>query len=108
MIALLPLKLKDEDAERVRRNHQDALAELQKLRAIGMKVLGTFDLQDGVATPIPHGMARAVFAWCSPVRNAVSNGRLEEVRDGSYDRTKFIVLKATGFGATVSVDVAVL
>jgi hypothetical protein len=107
MIALLTGQLADAVLERVRRNLVDAVAELQKRPE--PRVLANITLQDGIATPVPHGLSRAA-AWVreSCVRGASSTGRVEEVRDGTYDRTKYVTLKATGYGATVTVDVVVL
>lgn len=105
MIALLPIKLDDEKAERVRRNTQDAIAELQRLRAAFTTLAKNVVLADGVATPVPHRLGRPAFAVCSPPRGAVSTGRIEEVRDGNHDRDMYVVLKASDWGASITVDV---
>jgi hypothetical protein len=109
MIQLLTIALKDEILERVRRNFVEAIAELQRLPFSLARVLMDRRLADGVVTPIAHGLGRVpLLVLTSPVRGAASSGRLEEVRDGSFDRTKYIALKATGYGNAVSLDVVVL
>lgn len=97
------------DAERVRREHADAIAELQKLPAASLTVLAGIELEDGVATPIAHGLGRKPL-WVSPSapRDATSTGRIAEVRSGSYDRSRFVVLQADGWGATITIDLAVM
>jgi hypothetical protein len=107
VIQLLTIKLDDEKAERVRRNTQEALAELQRTPAARAGIVRDVTLADGIATPVPHGLGRPAFATPSPPRGAVSTGRIEEVRDGTHDRTKYVVLKATGWGATITLDVEV-
>lgn len=101
-------RLADEAAERARRNHEERLVELQQLPCVGLTPLGEISLVDGVATPIAHGLGRKpLMVFVSPVRGASSSGRVEEVRGAPHDRTRVVVLKATGFGATVTADVGV-
>jgi hypothetical protein len=105
----VPAKLDDDNAERVRVSHQRAIEQLQQTPAAGMRVIQDVTLLDGVATPVQHGLGR-LPAWVAPSapRGAVSSGRIEEVRDGSTDRATSIQLKATGWGATITVDVQVV
>lgn len=105
----LKLELKDTDAERVRRHHDEQIAEIQKAPAMGLTVIEGVSLAVAVETPIAHKLGRApVWFGLSAPRNATATGRIVETRSGSYDRTKVIVLTATGFGATILVDVAVM
>lgn len=98
-----------QDLERIRRDVFAALRELQKIPAAQERILASVTLVDGVPTPIPHGLGRpAVWVKESCVRGAVSNGRIDEIRDGKNDRAKYVTLKATGYGATITVDVRVL
>lgn len=112
MISLLSIDLGRDahptELERVRRNHHDAIAELQRLPFAGARVVRDVTLADGVVTPVSHGLGRSAVVLVSPVRNAAANGRIEEVRDGTHDRTKYAAIKATGYGATVTVDVVFL
>lgn len=108
MISLLPITLVDNTNERVRRNHAEAIVELQKGPCASTRILTDVELQDGVTTKIPHTLGRKpLMTIVSPARGAVSSGRIEEVRDGSYDRGQYIALKATGWGATITVDIEV-
>jgi hypothetical protein len=96
-------------AEVVRRDTEKAVAQLQGLPAAGMRVLADKSLTDGIATPIAHGLGRVpVIVIPSAPRNPSTSGRIEEVRSSAYDRTKYIVLEANGWGATITVDVLVL
>jgi hypothetical protein len=96
------------DLERVRRNHHDAIAELQKLPLAGARILRDIVMVDGAVTPIAHGLGRPAFVLASPPRGGVTAGRIEEIRDGSHDRNRYAVLKASGWGASITVDVLVL
>lgn len=107
MIALLGIKLVDELAERVRRNFFEAITELQKLRTSGATVLEGVELEDGVETLVAHTLGRRVAVFPSAIRGASTSGRIEELRDG-VDFRKFVKLKATGYGATITVDLWVL
>lgn len=95
------------DLERIRRAMYDAITELQGLRSSSARILADKELADGVATPIPHGLRRRVFVTHSPPRGATSTGRIEEVRDGDFDPAQYVVLLATGWGATITVDLEV-
>jgi hypothetical protein len=107
MIALLPVKLADEPTERVRRNHHDAIAEQQRLPSARARFIKDVALADGIATPIAHGLGQPAFVTHSPPRGPSTSGRIEEVRDGTQDRAKYVVLMASGYGATVTVDLEV-
>jgi hypothetical protein len=106
--ALLALALADRDADRVRRNHAEAIAELQGTPGAGARVIEGVELADGVETPVPHGLPRAPrWVQASAPRGPASAGYLEEVRGGT-DRRRAITLRAIGFGATITVDVLVI
>lgn len=109
MIKPEPLELEDERAERVRRSHAAAIVELQGLPAASQRVVPNVRLKDGVATAINHRLDRApVFVGVSVPRGAVSAGFIVEVRGGNIEPTKQLVLTASGYGATITVDVVVL
>jgi hypothetical protein len=107
VITLLPIKLADTDAERVRRTHHDAITELQQLRMTGARLLEGVELEDGVPTLVAHGLGRRVAVFPSAIRGASSSGRIDEIRDG-VDFKKFVKLEANGYGATITVDLWVL
>lgn len=105
MKTLLALRLEDEQTERVRLSHADAIRELQGLPVLGARVV-TASLADGIATEVPHGLGRAPrFIAQSIVRGATSTGRIVETRSGSSDRSKVVVLTASGWGATIELEV---
>lgn len=102
-------ELEDQDAELVRLEHERKLVELQKLPASSLRVIRSVELADGVPTPIAHGLGRAlVWVRESCVRGAVTAGLIVETRDGTHALSKFVTLTATGWGATITVDVLVL
>ncbi len=102
-------ELADPDAEIVRRNHADGIAALQKAAASIPVVIAEVTLADGVETPVAHRLGRKPL-WVreSCPRGATATGRVVEVRTGSYDRAKVVVLQATGWGATITVDLLVV
>ena len=102
-------RLADDGAERVRREHDQKIVEIQKQPAMALTVIQNVSLVNGASTPVHHGLGRAP-SWIkeSTVRGAVTAGYIVEVRDGSQDRTKVVLLQANGFGATISVDLAVM
>lgn len=109
MIQLFAIQLADQAAERVRRNHAEAIAELQKQPFAFGRIIPDVRLLDGVAVPIAHGFGRVcVFVTHSIPRGALAAGYIEEIRDGSHDRSKFVTLKASGFGAVITVDLVVM
>lgn len=100
-------ELEERDAELVRLEHERKIVELQKLPTSATRHIKNVTLADGVATPIAHGLGRPVFVTHSPPRGPVAAGWIEEIRDGLYDLSKFVVLKASSYGAAVTVDVEV-
>lgn len=95
--------------EQIRLAHEAKIVELQRLPAAGLGVVNDIELVDGVPKAVPHKLGRVpTFVKESCVRGAVSAGYVAELRDGSVDRTKYVLLKASGFGATITVDVQVL
>jgi len=106
MVNPLAITLKDEDADRVRRSHAEALTELQRLQPT---IISGVELVDGKATTVSHGRGRAPrIVVVSAVRGAVTAGYINETRPSGVDRSRSVVLQADGFGATVTVDVMVL
>lgn len=94
--------------DRVVRDVSEAIGELQQAPIIAGRPIANVKLVDGFATPVPHGMGRPVMWFHSGIRGAVSNGRIDDLRDGNVDRSKYISLRATGYGATIYVDVWVV
>ncbi len=102
-----PIKLPDDTAERVRRIHASQIAELQKTPAAGLVVIADVQLADGVLTQVAHGLGQAPkWVGVSAVRGATSTGRI--VESLSADPAKYVSLTATGHGATITVNLAVI
>jgi hypothetical protein len=104
-------RTKPADLERIRRNLVEAIRELQLMPGATARHIKDVELASGVNTPIAHKLGRPVFVTVSPVRGPSSTGRIEEVRDTDvtriYPRSEFVVLVATGWGATITVDLKV-
>jgi hypothetical protein len=100
------ITLDDAKAERVRREHHEAIRGLQRRPEI--VVIKDVTLVDSTIKEIAHGLGRPVTVMVSPVRGASTSGRIEEVRSASYDRSKYVVLAAAGWGATITVDLWVM
>lgn len=93
-------------AEEVRRNLQAQL--LEHSRRLELVSLGEVSLPDTKIVKVAHQLGRfPKIVIVSPPRGASTAGLLEEVRDG-VDRSKFVGLRASGFGATVKVDLGVV
>lgn len=100
--------LADATAEQVRRSHHDALSELQASPLAGAKVVSV-KLENGKATTVSHGLGRVPKAvLVSVVRGATTSaGYIKETRE-AVDPSKAVMLTASGYGATVQVDVVLL
>lgn len=106
MKAPVSIALDDPDAERVRRSVEDAILELQGMPCASTVIVQDVSLPDATEVVVPHRLGRRPrIVLVSPPRSPSTSGRIEEIRTGSHDRTKVVVLKASGFGATVTVDV---
>lgn len=107
MKPLLSITLADPDSDRVRRSHADAIGDLQGSAQSAARIVENVRLADGVATPVAHGLPKAPrWVQASAPRGPISAGLIEEIRVGT-DRSRVVVLRATGYGTTISVDVMV-
>ena len=105
----VPLRLADPVADRVRRNTDDQIRELQAVPLVRGRVIRDVELEDGVETAIAHGLGHRAAVLVSPPRwkgatGTHSSPAVMEYRAGDRDPEVYVVLKATGFGATVVVD----
>lgn len=101
---LHPLDIRlDGDAERARRDTAARIVDINNRPAMGLQSLGEFSLEDGVERVISHKLGRVPFVFVSPVAGPVTAGMVEQVR---INRST-VTLKASGYGATVTVNVAV-
>lgn len=102
------IRLADPEAERARAEHHRALVELQRSPLAGALVVRDVLLPDGEAISVPHGLGRVpVIVIPSCVRGASTSGHIEEVRAAAYAGGKYVVLRAAGWGADITVDLLV-
>ena len=107
--APLSIRLADQDPDRVIRDLQQKIRELQALPLTSARVIQVVTLADSALTPVRHGLGRIpIWVRESTVRGATSSGRIVETRDGTLDRTQFVALTATGWGATITIDLLVM
>lgn len=101
-------RLADPDAERARRELTTKIVELQTSPFAALEIIANVRLEDGVATPIPHKLGRpARWVRESCVRGASTAGLVQEVRSPKYDPASYVVLVASGYGATITCSVEV-
>ena len=93
------------DADRVVRNLDRRIRELVDTPIVNGTSILDIELPDGEEVAIAHGLNRRATALVSQPQDATTTGRIIEVRSSSYDQKRYVVLKATGFGATVTVDI---
>ncbi len=95
----------DGDAERVRADHAAAITTLQQTPGANASVISNVSLANGQLTPVAHRLGHAPsFVTASIPRGATSAGYIVESRPSTGDRSKFVYLTATGYGATIAVD----
>ena len=110
-------RLADEDTERMRRNHEQRLVELQSMPASALTIVRGIVLpagSPGAPVSVPHGLGRAP-RWVGPSapRNVGTIGVIidlgsVDLAGKPIDRTKVVALVGSGFGSAITVDVAFL
>lgn len=103
-------KLDDPKVDEVARNHARRIDELNAHPVMATKYIADVALADGVETPVAHGLGRSpTYVSESCVEGAVTSGHIERVRSpaAAVDASKYVVLKASGYGATITVTVQV-
>lgn len=103
-----PAKVDDAATNRALDEHRRAIGSVMSVPLATAVILPNVTLADGVATPIAHGLGRApLYVRESCVRGAAAMGFVEEVRSSAFRRETHVVLRASNFAATVTVDVLV-
>lgn len=103
-----PARFGDQALDRELRTLRAEVERLAALPSAAGRVITGVELADGVATPIAHGQGRPlVWVRESCPRGAITTGRVVEVTDSGYDPARYVILKASGFGATITVSVEV-
>lgn len=103
-------RLDDRKTDAAVKDHAARLDTLANLPAASMKFIPDVELRDGIETPVAHGLGRrAAYVSESCVSGAASSGWIEWVRTPTKpaDASKYVVLKASGYGATITVTVQV-
>ena len=101
-------QLDDAKTDQAMRGHREALQAITDHPVMATRYVPNVSLADGVVTQVAHGLGRVpVFVRESCPRGGVAVGAIEDVRTGGYDRTKYVALRATGWGATIVVDLQV-
>lgn len=110
----LTIKLDDDQAERVHRNIEQRLLEIQASPALSSMTLANVVLADNAETVVPHGLGRIPTVLVSPPMGAASGGVIRDFGSKSpltgviNDRTKSILLRCDGFGAAITVNIVVM
>lgn len=95
-----------EEVNRVLDEVRASIAAAVDDRILSRLLIEAVPLVDATARRIKHGLGRKVTVRTSPPRGATSSGRIVESVDGA-DSRNYVVLTATGYGATITVDVEV-
>lgn len=112
----LAARFPDVAIDGLRRNVDQRIGELQALPLVDAVVIPDVILPSGVVTAIPHKLGRVPRGHAlSAVRSvaAPASGVIREHRDtfpgtgAAIDRARILVLVATNYGTTVTVDVTV-
>lgn len=107
--APVSLHVEDPALERVRRNHDERIRELQAQPIVGGKLVKDIELPDGSDVFVSHGFGRVAYFFLSPPRytHAATTGRIHDRRLGNfaeYDPRNSLCLRANGWGGTIYVD----
>lgn len=72
----VPVKLTDPDAERARDNHAQRIREIQSVPVLGGRLIKDVVLENGVDTPVAHGLGRKATVLISPPRGTNMTGEI--------------------------------
>lgn len=113
-------KLTDVQAERVRREHETKISELQQQPGVSLKIIANISLPNGTPTLVAHGLGRAPL-WAGPscIRADAPLSSTQGIIEfhpsaqtsayASYDITKYVNIEARGFSSDpVTIDLAVM
>lgn len=79
---------------------------VEELQRMGGVVHENVTLADDSETLIAHGLGHApLIVVVSPPRNAITSGRITELRPTTVDRTRVVQLGSYGWGADIIVDI---
>lgn len=104
-------KFADETLDRVIRNIHQRIDEIAGVRLVRGRLIQGVKLADGVETPVAHDLGHRAILFIGVPRQgnfSASNGRLMDLTDIRADKINSYthsMLKATGFGGTLTVDI---
>lgn len=110
-------KLDDDEAERVHRNTDRQIRELQGAPMASAIIISGVVLPLGTGIVVPHSLGRLPrFIGFSAVTGAITGagviqdfGSVDPFGGGTpIDRTKFLSLRASSYGAPITVDILVM
>lgn len=91
--------------DRALEQHRQAIDDIMSTIAVDLRPMVVV-LKDGITTRIKHGLGRPYRGvTLGPVSGAATSGRIEEVTSTSPSTD--IMLRATGYGAEVSLGIVV-
>lgn len=91
------------------RNLRDAVVEWQRHPLASAQFIRDVELTDAAQTPIAHNLGRPATVFVSQPKNAATAGIIDDITHyNAFDRRKFVTLVASGFGATITVDLIVV
>lgn len=107
-----PISARQQDAEadRVRRNADERITEIQKVPIVGGFLVRGVKLPDATNVPVHHGLGRQVVALPGvpyALSGSVTTGGILRDRTRlleNYDARQYVVLYAEGWGTTMYVD----
>lgn len=103
--------------DRMLSSHAQAIETIQRSPAQQLRVIGNVVLADTANVYVPHGLGQQpIFVKASAPRGALGAGIVRDVTDGAVpglfntpvDRSRYVVLRADGYGATITVDILVM
>lgn len=95
----------DPETDRILQNHDRRISEVVGVPIVQGRLFRGVELPSGVDTIIRHGFGRRVSVFISPPYPSLfATGRIGWKSDDADDPKNQIMLRATGFGATVYVD----
>ena len=100
--------LTDDAAERVRRNHDERIRELQSAPLIHGRLFRGIELPNAQRVDVPHGLGRPAVALVSwPYQTFGTSGRISMSHAENPDPRLYVSISAVGWSATITVDVVV-
>lgn len=97
-------RVSDPIVDRILRNLDQRIRELAGVRIVQGILKEDIDLADGTEVQITHGLGRPARWLVCRLLNPSSTGRIEEIVSSTVDRSSVLTLKATGYTATIAVD----